>query len=261
MSWRSRHRMEGVEPRTFGGSPGITPGQRAARISRMSLRSVHRFLLNGYNCERTGLAAALLFSMVPLLAFPQSNEMRASSVNQTLVRIAGMEQDIGLLRAQVAQLNVEMERVLRQNAVLREFVQVDAATGKTLSESYASLAEFQKAIADLRIELTATTSRSKTEIVAEVSGQIKRLAKQTEEVLKALARSIEVQPHIVDSFKFRDDYPKEGMAYSVQAGDTLSQIASRFDATVIDIQNANRIADPRSLKAGETIFVPQRVQP
>ena len=55
---------------------------------------------------------------------------------------------------------------------------------------------------------------------------------------------------------FSDDFPKEGVSYTVQRGDTLSSIASRFGVPVKDITNANRIADPTRLQAGQTLFVP-----
>ena len=56
---------------------------------------------------------------------------------------------------------------------------------------------------------------------------------------------------------FSDDYPKTGLSYQVQAGDTLSQIAAKFGSRVQYIQNANLIKDPsRDLRIGDTIFIP-----
>ena len=57
--------------------------------------------------------------------------------------------------------------------------------------------------------------------------------------------------------EFSDDYPKTGLSYEVQPGDTLSQIALKFGSTVRFIQDANQIKDPaRDLRIGDTIFIP-----
>ena len=56
---------------------------------------------------------------------------------------------------------------------------------------------------------------------------------------------------------FTDNYPKSGVSYEVQSGDTLSQIAVQFGSKVEYIQNANQINDPaRDLRVGDIIFIP-----
>jgi len=67
----------------------------------------------------------------------------------------------------------------------------------------------------------------------------------------------ELQPQV----EFSEDYPENGVLYTVKRGDTLSGIARRLDSTVKDIQNANKIVDPaRDLRVGDVIFVPQGSQ-
>ena len=56
---------------------------------------------------------------------------------------------------------------------------------------------------------------------------------------------------------FTEDYPKEGVSYTVQKGDTLSNIAHKTGAKMQDIINANKIADPTRLQVGQTLFIPQ----
>jgi len=46
--------------------------------------------------------------------------------------------------------------------------------------------------------------------------------------------------------------------YTVQSGDTLSGIASRFGISVDDIVRANNIADPNSLSEGQVLTIPPR---
>ena len=56
---------------------------------------------------------------------------------------------------------------------------------------------------------------------------------------------------------FKDDFPKEGINYTVQAGDTLGEIARKNNAKLQDIVNANKIADPTKIQVGQTLFIPQ----
>jgi LysM repeat protein len=55
---------------------------------------------------------------------------------------------------------------------------------------------------------------------------------------------------------FGDDYPKEGIRYTVQKGETLAQIAKKNGAKMQDIINANKIVDPTRIQAGQTLFIP-----
>ncbi len=62
---------------------------------------------------------------------------------------------------------------------------------------------------------------------------------------------------LVQNQVFSDNYPKSGLSYEVQSGDTLSQIAVQFGSSVEYIQNANQINDPaRDLLVGDIIFIP-----
>ena len=55
---------------------------------------------------------------------------------------------------------------------------------------------------------------------------------------------------------FSDDFPKEGVKYTVQKGETLAQIAKKTGSKVQDIINANKISDPSRILAGQTLFIP-----
>jgi LysM repeat protein len=44
--------------------------------------------------------------------------------------------------------------------------------------------------------------------------------------------------------------------YTVAAGDTLVQIALRFNTTVVRVQAFNNLSDPRSLKIGAQLIIP-----
>ena len=55
---------------------------------------------------------------------------------------------------------------------------------------------------------------------------------------------------------FTEDYPKEGVSYTVQKGDTLAVIAKKTGAKQQDIINANKISDPARIILGQTLFIP-----
>ena len=55
---------------------------------------------------------------------------------------------------------------------------------------------------------------------------------------------------------FTDDFPKDGVSYTVQKGDTLATIARKTGARQQDIINANRLADPSRITVGQTLFIP-----
>lgn len=59
---------------------------------------------------------------------------------------------------------------------------------------------------------------------------------------------------------FNNNYPKEGISYTIKPGDTLSVIALKNNSSTNHIQNANRITDPRALRPGQVIFIPQKTK-
>lgn len=168
-------------------------------------------------------------------------------------QLAVLSQDVALLRQQLGQVQLQMEATQRENAELRRRLE-SAGSG------LATVTQMQDQLAALRAEYREADARNRREVVVELGRQIESLATQTDTALKALARSIEATPTPV-AVSFTDDYPQTGVPYTVQRGDTLSTIARRFNSTVRDIQNANRIVDPSLLRVGQTIFIPQRRTP
>jgi LysM repeat protein len=86
---------------------------------------------------------------------------------------------------------------------------------------------------------------------------MEKLANETQAAINALAKGAATRP-AVSTPAFVDDYPKEGVSYTVQRGDTLSSIAHKTNARMQDIINANKIADPTRLQVGQTLFIPQQ---
>lgn len=114
-----------------------------------------------------------------------------------------------------------------------------------------------RAIEALRREYRAADATQKEQILAEVNRQMRALAKQTEEAIASVADVVGSQPEVSPPVHFSGDYPKTGITYTVQSGDTLSKIAREHGSNSKHIQNANKIVNPaRDLQVGQTIFIP-----
>ncbi|GAB4437319.1 MAG: LysM domain-containing protein [Chloroflexi bacterium OHK40] len=50
--------------------------------------------------------------------------------------------------------------------------------------------------------------------------------------------------------------PTVAALYTVQAGDTLSDLAERFGTTVDELVAANGLTDPNALQPGQTLLIP-----
>jgi murein DD-endopeptidase MepM/ murein hydrolase activator NlpD len=50
--------------------------------------------------------------------------------------------------------------------------------------------------------------------------------------------------------------PTSGIVYTVSAGDTISDLSSRYEVAVADIADVNKLADPYPLQPGQVIFIP-----
>jgi LysM repeat protein len=178
-------------------------------------------------------------------------------LNATRVLAADLKEDMSLLRSEVARLKLDIERLTRENMELRRAQQFALKSQAERLATAATIADLNQSVSVLRNEFARADDIRKSEILVELSRQMETLASRTEEALNALADSVRAQPVAVREVKFSDEYPKEGVPYTVKSGDTLSKIAIRYESSIKDIQNANKIADPRDLRAGQTIFIPQ----
>ena len=161
------------------------------------------------------------------------------------VEIANLREDVRGLSQRVAELTLRLEQLERENADLRR---KSAAADK----AGAATAQFKDALADLNRDLRAAIASSKTETLQQVASQMEKLAKQTNAALDSLAKG-GGKPAAAG---FTDDFPKDGVSYTVQKGDTLATIARKTGSRQQDIINANRLADPSRITVGQTLFIP-----
>ena len=180
-------------------------------------------------------------TLIPAIAFAQSD---------VRVAVAGLKQDLSLLSQEVRTLRLEIEQLSRENSALRARI--------TSNEADQSLQEQLKAISfgieKVRLEYKAADSKNKVTIIAELNQQIEVLTKKVQAAIHSVANA---QPKTSIPPKFYDDYPKTGVSYTVESGDTLSAIARIHGSSTKHIQNANKIVNPsRDLQRGQTIFIP-----
>ncbi|HVT74694.1 MAG TPA: LysM peptidoglycan-binding domain-containing protein [Lacunisphaera sp.] len=156
-----------------------------------------------------------------------------------------LREDVRLLTQRVGELGLTVEQLNRDNAALQ------AKAG----QNFVTLEQLNKAIADLNRSMQAALADNKRETLAQVGTQLEKLARQTQAAIDAVAKNQATRPAVQSNFS--DDFPKEGINYTVQAGDTLSVIAHKTNARMQDIINANKISDPTRIRVGQTLFIPQ----
>lgn len=196
-----------------------------------------------------------LFPAIPCVLFLVSvPSVWAQSGYQGLnpqYQAANMQEDIRVLDERTRSLALQVEQLTRENQALRE--RLDRVGD--LTSSVVTLAQLNQAVA----EATRGYQAGDREVLLNVTKQIEALAKQTQAAIDSLATGISQRPGTVrPAVNFTDDYPKTGVTYTVAPGDTISSIATRFNSSIRDIQNANKIADPKGLQVGQTLFIPQK---
>jgi LysM repeat protein len=169
----------------------------------------------------------------------------AQTAQSPAVELANLREDVRLLTQRLGELSLRVEQLEKDNAELAR-----AASGA--QQSAATLTQLNTAIADLTRDIRAANAQTKSEVLAVVATQMETLAKQTNAALDAAARNRAPAAPVA----FSDNFPKEGTTYTVQRGDTLSSIAQKTGARLQDIINANKIADPTRVQAGQVLFIP-----
>lgn len=166
--------------------------------------------------------------------------------------VADLQQDMALLRREVGQLRLEVEQLRRENEELSRKL-------KGVQSSTVGTEAVRQQVSLVKSEVGAQNESLKREIIALVKKDLEAMAAQTNANIQKLAAAIGTRPQADLPTNFSDDYPKTGVTYTVQSGDSISRIARKMNSRIKWIQDANRIADPtRGLRVGDEIFVPQK---
>ncbi len=168
-----------------------------------------------------------------------------AQVDTTRIEVANLRQDVALLTQRVGELTMAVEQLTRDSNALQ------AKAG----QSYVTIEQLNKAVADMNRTVQSASADTKNDVLRQVAGQIERLGRQTNAALDALAKNQATRPVVQTTFS--DDFPKEGINYTVVSGDTLSGIAKKTGGKMADIRNANKITDDTRIRVGQTLFIPQ----
>lgn len=184
-----------------------------------------------------------LYSFLGALLLASTVAAQTSSVG-----VADLTQEVRLLSQQVGALTLRLERLEQENAALR----------RQASANYATVAQLNDAVAELNRTIRSSVSATRSEVLAQVSTQMEALAKQVNTAVESVAArpATPVRPSPATPPVFSDSFPREGISYTVQRGDTIAAIAQRHNARVADIINANKIADPSRVQIGQVLFIP-----
>lgn len=174
---------------------------------------------------------------------------------------ANLREDVRLLNQRVGELSLRVEQLERENASLKRMADQGA------SQPYATVAQLNDALSEMHRTLKAALASSKDETLRHVAGQIEKLANQTNAAIESMAKVQGARPAAAvaastagqsssSASPTGDSYPKEGIPYVVQKGDTLARIAQKTGAKQQDIIAANRISDPSRIQVGQTLFIP-----
>lgn len=159
--------------------------------------------------------------------------------------LQSLRADLQLLQQRVGELSLTVEQLNRENAALQS----------KASQSYVTLDQLNKTIVEMNRTIHAGLADQKSEILSQVSTQLAKLGKQSQAAIDAVAKNQATRPVIQTTFS--DNFPKEGINYTVQTGDSLAVIAKKNNAKQQDIINANKISDPSRIQVGQTLFIPQ----
>ena len=180
-----------------------------------------------------------LFGLLAATAFAQAPAPQ--------VELANLREDVRVLSQRVGELALRVEQLERENTALQR--KSDAG-----AQAYATVVQLNEALATVNLALKNAVASAKAETLEQVAAQMEKLARQTNAAIDSLAKGLATWPAVAPSFS--DDFPKEGISYTVQKGDTLALIAKKTGAKTPDIVNANKIADPSKIQVGQTLFLP-----
>jgi LysM repeat protein len=168
------------------------------------------------------------------------------------IDVANLKEDVRGLTQKLNEVALKVEQLERENTNLRS--QLVAA-----GDTRVSLNQMTQALAELRQSVQAAAASQKTEILQTVAGQLEKLAGQTNAALDALEKNQATRPPVQTTFS--ENYPKEGVSYTVQKGDTFDEIVRKLGARRQDVINANKLTDPSRIQVGQTLFIPSPPAP
>ena len=163
------------------------------------------------------------------------------------IDIANLREDVRGLTQRVGDLSLKLEQLERENAELRQ-------RASTAGRAYATVTQLNDTVTDVNRNIHTAVAAAKAETLQQVGAQMEKLGKQTNAAIDSVAKAQATRPVVQSTFA--EEFPKEGISYTVQKGDSLVVIAKKTGAKREDIVNANKISDPSRITVGQTLFIP-----
>ncbi|QXD24794.1 LysM peptidoglycan-binding domain-containing protein [Opitutia bacterium ISCC 51] len=164
---------------------------------------------------------------------------------------ASLSQDVALLKEQLGEMRFEVERLLRENETLElRMKKLEAQGAAAVSDVV-----FRQELASLKAEFNRLSKAQREELAKQITKQIKGLADQVNQGGASSRGSSSAAPPVITEWD-PNSFPKTGIYYKVQSGDTLSKIASEVGSKISYITHANKIPNPDRLQVGRELFIP-----
>jgi LysM repeat protein len=166
-------------------------------------------------------------------------------------QFASMSSELGALRERLTQLELDVSQTRQENLQLRaEMANLQRGRPDAVTTS-----QLNQTATELRGEMTA----QRREILTQVNRSVEDLANRTNTALEQMARQVNARQSARVSPATPQPLPADtpGQVYTVQAGDTLSTIARRFNTSVENIQRANQLTGT-NIRVGQNLFIPER---
>ncbi len=160
------------------------------------------------------------------------------------VDLANLREDVRGLTQRVNDLALEVEQLDHEKSQAGS----DSAAA---ARDTATVAQLNQAVADLNRAIQSAVADSRKETLQRVGDQMAKLARETNAALDALSKNLPGQPA-----QAAPRGTPAGAAYTVQGGDTLASISKKTGARISDIIDANQIADPSRIQAGQVLVIP-----
>jgi LysM repeat protein len=157
---------------------------------------------------------------------------------QTNTDLINLREDMSGLSQRLSELSLRVEQLEANQAAA-------SRTGKAPADAVTA-AQLEAAVADLNAQLERLRN-------ATAAGAIPPHSSATVTSTESPA------PAPVPAKKtpsFAANFPKQGIMYTVQKGDTVALIAKKTGAKFQDIVNANQLTDPSKIYPGQQLAVP-----
>lgn len=152
-----------------------------------------------------------------------------------------LQEENSRLRGRLEGYDLEIERLSRSLEALRS-----APGGATMSD----VQTLQQRIASLESQLRALDAareRDRKEMIDTLTTRISQVVGASSKPRPAASAS---------TSRPRPSGPQEGYEHVVEAGQTLSAIASAYNVSSKSIIDANNLANPNALRVGQKLFIP-----